>query len=169
MNRGFSELFERICATISAPTISGLALRFGLAVPFWRSGANKWDAFLGLDLNANPLATTMAENGFMQFSATSAYLFAEEFKLHIFGAVIDYPFPAFSGFMAGLAEIVFPVLLVLGLFTRFAALALLVMTLVIQITIPSGWPLHLTWAAMALGILAIGPGRISLDRLISRR
>jgi putative oxidoreductase len=42
------------------------------------------------------------------------------------------------------------------------------MTLVIQLTVPDGWPIHLTWAAMALGIMALGPGWLSLDRLIGR-
>ena len=36
-------------------------------------------------------------------------------------------------------------------------------------TVPDGWPLHVTWAAMALAIMAWGPGRISLDHLIERR
>jgi len=71
-------------------------------------------------------------------------------------------------FAAGSAEILLPVLLVLGLATRPAALGLLVMTLVVQLTVPDGWPLHVTWAAMALGIMAWGPGRISLDHLIGR-
>ena len=71
-------------------------------------------------------------------------------------------------FAAGSAEILLPVLLVLGLATRLAALGLLVMTLVVQLTVPDGWPLHVTWAAMALGIMAWGPGRISLDYWIGR-
>jgi putative oxidoreductase len=71
-------------------------------------------------------------------------------------------------FAAGSAEILLPVLLVLGLATRLAALGLLAMTIVIQLTVPDGWPLHLTWAAMALGIMAWGPGRISLDYWIGR-
>jgi putative oxidoreductase len=68
-----------------------------------------------------------------------------------------------------LAEIILPVLLVLGLTTRAAALGLLVMTLVIQLTVPAGWPLHITWAAMALGVMAWGPGRWSLDQLMGER
>ena len=44
-----------------------------------------------------------------------------------------------------------------------------VMTLVVQVTVPHGWPLHLTWAAMALGLMAWGPGRISLDHWIGAR
>jgi putative oxidoreductase len=71
-------------------------------------------------------------------------------------------------FAAGSAEILLPILLVLGLATRLAALGLLLMTLIVQLTVPDGWPIHLTWAAMALGIMAWGPGRISLDHLIER-
>jgi len=62
------------------------------------------------------------------------------------------------------AEVTFPVLLVLGLFTRYAAVGVLVMTGIIQLTIPDGWQnYHLPWAAMALAILTFGPGRIALD------
>ena len=72
-------------------------------------------------------------------------------------------------FASGSAEIVLPVLLVLGLATRLAGLGLLLMTLLVQLTVPDGWPIHITWAAMALGIMAWGPGRISLDHLIEGR
>jgi putative oxidoreductase len=39
----------------------------------------------------------------------------------------------------------------------------------VQLTVPDGWPLHVTWAALALGIMAWGPGRLSLDHLIKER
>jgi putative oxidoreductase len=42
--------------------------------------------------------------------------------------------------------------------TRFAALGLLFMTVFVELTVPDGWPIHFTWAAMALGIMAWGPG-----------
>jgi putative oxidoreductase len=42
------------------------------------------------------------------------------------------------------------------------------MTLVVELTIPDGWPIHITWAAMALGIMAWGPGRLSLDYAVRR-
>jgi putative oxidoreductase len=127
-----------------------LALRAALAVPFYLSGLTKWD-------------------GFGKLSESAELLFTEEFKLHIFGHIIDYPFPFASAFAAGVAEIFLPILLVFGLFTRFAALALLVMTAVIQITIPSGWPTHLTWAALALGVIAAGPGQLSVDHFWRKR
>ena len=68
--------------------------------------------------------------------------------------------------MASTAEIVLPILLAFGLLTRWAALGLLGMTAIIQLTYPDGWAnFHLYWAAMALAILTFGPGAISLDRL----
>src|SRR5690606_13493889 len=105
-----------------------LALRIALAVPFYKSGLTKWD-------------------GFLQLSGGAEFLFTSEFKLHIIGQQYPYPFPLLMAHVAGVAEIVLPVLLVLGLFTRFAALGLLAMTVIIQITVPEGWAnFHLPWA-----------------------
>jgi putative oxidoreductase len=60
-------------------------------------------------------------------------------------------------------------LLVIGLASRFAALALLGMTLVIQIFVyPGAWPTHGVWAACFLVVIARGAGAISLDALIAR-
>ncbi len=125
-----------------------LALRLALAVPFYKSGLTKWD-------------------GFLQLSNGARFLFGQEFKLHILGAQYPYPFPIASAYAAGIAEILLPVLLVLGLGTRFAALALLAMTAVIQLTVPEGWAnFHLPWAAMALSLAAFGGGALSVDRLL---
>ena len=122
-----------------------LALRLALAVPFWKSGMTKWD-------------------GFLQLSGGAEFLFTSEFRLHILGQQYAYPFPYLAAYGAGIAEIVLPILLVLGLFTRFAALGLLVMVAIIQITVPEGWAnFHLPWAAMALTLLVFGGGRISID------
>ena len=63
--------------------------------------------------------------------------------------------------MAAGAEHLFPVLLVLGLFTRLSAAALLGMTLVIQIFVyPDAWPTHLSWAGLMLPLIALGGGRL---------
>jgi putative oxidoreductase len=128
-----------------------LALRFAIAVPFFKSGLTKWD-------------------GFLQLSAGAQYLFTEEFRLHIFGSEIPYPYPLAFATLSGIGEIVLPILLVLGLFTRFAAFGILCMTAIIQLTVPDGWAnFHLPWAAMALTLLTFGPGRIALDALIFRK
>jgi putative oxidoreductase len=128
-----------------------LALRFALAVPFWRSGLTKWE-------------------GFLELSASARYLFAEEFRLHVFGNEIPYPFPGLMAHLSGIAEIGLPILLVLGLGTRYAAAALLAMTGIIQLTVPDGWAnFHLPWAAMALALVVFGAGRASLDQVLARR
>jgi putative oxidoreductase len=134
---------------IAAPVVVQTILRFALAVPFFQSGRLKWD-------------------GFLQLSDTAVYLFESEFKLHLPGGPYDFPAPSVVAFLSGCGEVVLPILLVLGLGTRFAALGLLLMTAVIQLTVPGGWPLHLTWAAMALALMAYGPGALSLDSLLGR-
>jgi DoxX len=83
-----------------------------------------------------------------------ACLFSDEFKLHLPGGPYDFPAPAAMAFLSGCGEIVFPVLLVLGLGTRFAALGVLFMTCIVELTVPDGWPIHITRAAMALAIMA---------------
>src|SRR5688572_29913701 len=64
----------------------------------------------------------------------------------------------------------FPLLLVLGLMTRLSALALLGMTAVIQgFVYPDAWSTHLSWAGLLLYLVACGPGRLSLDKLLRLR
>lgn len=73
--------------------------------------------------------------------------------------------PEIATYAATFAEHFFPLLLVLGLCTRYAALALLGMTLVIQIFVyPDAWPTHLSWTGLMLPVIAIGGGRFALDR-----
>ncbi|HUO54978.1 MAG TPA: DoxX family protein [Rhodoblastus sp.] len=132
-------------------TLAQFALRVALAVPFYRSGLTKWD-------------------GFLQLSDSADALFSDEFKLHLFGAEYPFPAPHLMAFASGTMEVLLPILLVLGLGTRFAALGLLGMTAIIQLTEPSGWAnFHLIWAATALAIFVHGPGALSLDALIGKR
>jgi putative oxidoreductase len=88
--------------------------------------------------------------------------------IDVTGGPYDFPAPAVMAFLSGCGEIIFPVLLVLGLGTRFAALGLLFMTCIVELAVPDGWPIHITWAAMALAIMAWGPGRLSIDRALCR-
>jgi putative oxidoreductase len=99
-------------------------------------------------------------------SDTAVTLFTDEFMLHLPGGPYPFPAPTLMAFLSGSGEIIFPTLLVLGLATRFAALGLLCMTVIVELTVPDGWPVHITWAAMALGIMAWGPGRFSIDYLL---
>jgi putative oxidoreductase len=140
-----SQLVQRV----AVPSLVQLLMRVALAVPFWKSGILKW-------------------TGFLKLSDTAVTLFTDEFMLHLPGGPYHYPAPTVMAFLSGCGEITFSVLLVLGLATRFAALGLLFMTLIVELTVPDGWPIHITWAAMALGIMAWGPGRISSDYLVRR-
>lgn len=75
--------------------------------------------------------------------------------------------PELAAQLAATAEHVFPLLLVLGLCTRGAALGLLGMTAVIEVFVyPDAWPTHLSWAALLLPLVAKGGGRWSLDRVV---
>jgi putative oxidoreductase len=136
-----------VVRVVAQPSLVQLIMRFALAVPFWRSGILKWD-------------------GFLQLSDTAVTLFTDEFMLHLPGGPYPFPAPTLMAFLSGSGEIIFPILLVLGLATRFAALGLLCMTVIVELTVPDGWPVHITWAAMALGIMAWGPGRFSIDHLL---
>lgn len=141
--RNILEPLETIASLVAPPL-----LRVALALPFFRSGLTRWDGFLSL-------------------SDGTLYLFEEQFKLHILGTAYDFPAPDMLALLVALAEILLPILLVLGLATRFAALALLIMTGVIQLVFPDGWAnFHLYWAALAIAIMAIGPGGLSVDRRI---
>jgi putative oxidoreductase len=134
---------------VAQPSFVQFVLRVALAVPFWRSGILKW-------------------SGFLQLNDTAILLFSDEFKLHLPGGPYSFPVPGLMAFLSGSVEILAPIFLVLGLGTRFAALVLLAMTCVVELTVPDGWPVHITWAAMALGIMAWGPGRLSVDYGLSK-
>jgi putative oxidoreductase len=119
-----------------------LAARVFPAAVFWQSGQTK---VAGWHLKPSAIA-----------------LFASEYQLPI----ID---PTAAAYLSAVGEHLFPVLLVLGLATRFAALGLLFMTAVIEIFVyPGAWPIHGVWATCFLLLVARGPGELSLDHLIAR-
>lgn len=137
-----TSLLERTRAALERVPYSLLALplRVAVSVVFWSSAMAKL-------ANWN----------------TALTLFAEEYRLPLLP-------PELAAFMAVGVELATPVLLVLGLFTRIAALVLLAMTLVIEVFVyPQAWPTHLQWAAMLLVLLCWGAGALSLDALAARR
>ena len=94
---------------------------------------------------------------------TTISLFTDDYKVPLLP-------PELAANMALAIELTTPVLLVLGLFTRFAALVLLGMTAVIEIFVyPLAWPTHIQWAAMLLILLSRGPGSLSIDHFLWRR
>ncbi|MEM5389694.1 DoxX family protein [Paraburkholderia phymatum] len=90
-------------------------------------------------------------------------LFRDEYRLPVLP-------PDVAAHITVSIELSMPVLLVLGLGVRPAALVLLGMTSVIEIFVyPQAWPTHIQWAAMLLVLLCRGAGALSLDHLIRQR
>lgn len=123
------------------PWLLLLVARLGVANVFWMSGRTKVEGLLTL-------------------KASTLYLFEYEYKVPLLPS-------DFAAYAATYAEHLLPILLVLGVFTRFSALGLIAMTLVIQLfVLPDGWPTHLLWMAPLLVIVRYGAGAISLDRVL---
>ena len=122
-----------------------LVLRLPIAIVFWRSGRAKvegWNIFSVKD--------------------SQYFLFREEFGM---------PLPEMTAHLTAIAEHILPILLVLGLLTRLSALGMFIMTMVIQFFVfPDAWlGAHMFWAAILFAVVALGPGPVSLDRLLFRR
>lgn len=142
---GMGSSIEKTIALLERIPYSAVALaaRVFPAAVFWQSGETKVDGWHVTD--------------------SAVYLFREEYRLPL----VD---PVIAARLAAFAEHVFPLLLVFGLATRFSALSLLVMTLIIQIFVyPGAWPTHGTWIACFLILIARGPGALSLDHVIAAR
>ncbi len=119
-----------------------VAARLGTAGVFWRSGQTKVDGF--------------------EITEFTVQLFRDEYQVPLLS-------PETAAQLAAASEHLFPVLLVIGLASRFSAFALLSMTAIIQLFVyPQSWPDHLIWTTAFLFIIAYGPGRVSLDHLIKR-
>ncbi|WP_421839673.1 DoxX family protein [Novosphingobium sp.] len=124
-------------------TVLLLVARLGIAAVFFQSGRTKVE-------------------GLLTITDSTYYLFETDYKLPLVP-------PHLAAHMATYSEHLFPILLVLGLGTRFAALGLLGMTTVIEVFVyPDAWPTHLSWAAILLPLIAKGGGALSLDRLLRR-
>ena len=134
-----------------------LAARVGIGATFWLSGQTKIE---GLVLD--PVGMH-AEFGWPRVSEGALELFRSEYALPLIPPELAAPLAAFS-------EHLFPLMLLLGLGTRYAALALLGMTAVIEVFVyPDAWPTHAVWAACLLYLVARGGGSFSLDHLLARR
>ena len=142
--------YNRAVALVSNPWMDQLALimvRVSLAGIFWRSGRTK-----------------VVEGSWLSISDTAKFLFQEEYKS------VPLP-PEFAAYMATYAEHLFPILIVIGLFTRLSALALLGMTMVIQIFVypEAWWSVHVIWVSLALVLIVRGAGRFSIDALLVKK
>jgi putative oxidoreductase len=120
-----------------------LVQRLGIAAVFFMSGRTK-----------------IAEGSWLTIDDSAFELFRTDYHLPLIP-----PVPA--AYAATTAEHLFPILLALGLFTRLSAGGLLVMTTVIEVFVyPDAWPTHLSWAGLLLPLIALGGGKLSLDRAL---
>lgn len=124
-----------------------LGLRIWLALIFWKSGLTKTGHF---------------DTETMSFENWESALFLFEYEYAV-------PFlPVWiAAFFATLTEILAPLFIVVGLGARFAAIPLLIMTIVIQLTYISSIT-HLYWGAACAILIVNGAGRLSWDYLIAR-
>jgi putative oxidoreductase len=113
-------------------------MRLAVGATFFRSGMNKAESF-----------------------DSAIALFRDEYRLPLLP-------PELAAYMGTTVELTAPILLVLGVFARLGAAALLTMTLVIQFLVyPENWPEHLMWASILAYVLSRGPGALSIDRLVA--
>ncbi|PTT30520.1 DoxX family protein [Pseudomonas sp. HMWF021] len=130
--------------------------RFSIAAVFWKSGQTKVEG-LAIDLIDGTF-----QPGWPRLADSTIPLFQSEYHVPLLS-------PEIAAHLAAFAEHFFPVLILIGFATRFSALALLGMTLVIEVFVyPDAYPTHGTWAAVLLYLMATGPGRLSIDHLIAR-
>jgi putative oxidoreductase len=137
--------FYRSCGELAARLLPQslllLVARLGIASVFFLSGRTKVE-------------------GLLTITDSTYELFRTDYALPFMNPVV-------AAHVATYSEHLFSILLVLGLLTRPAALALLGMTGVIEIFVyPDAWPTHLSWAGLLLPLIARGGGRLSLDRLL---
>jgi len=130
-----------------ADALFKLFLRIALAAPFFFSGRTK-----------------IVEGTLFSISDTTYTLFENDYS------GVPLP-PRFAAVAATTAEHLLPLLLLLGLGTRLAALGLFAMTMVIQIFVypDAWWSVHMQWVALALAVLMLGPGKLSLDQQLFGR
>ena len=138
-----SEKVTALLQRILPDSVLLLVARLGIASVFFLSGRTKVE-------------------GLLTITPSTYALFEDEYHLPLLPSDI-------AAHAATYSEHLFPILLVVGLFTRLSAFALLTMTLVIQTFVyPDAWPTHLSWAAILLPLVAKGAGSFSIDRWLRR-
>lgn len=131
--------FERIPHCLIA-----LLGRCSIAATFWLSGQTKVEGFA-----VNALAGEF-DLGWPMLSESAISLFRDEYQVPLLP-------PELAALLAASVEHILPVLLILGLATRWSALGLLLMTLVIQVFVyPDAYATHGVWATVLLYLAAAG-------------
>lgn len=143
------ESLNQLCSKIPEDIIA-LVARIAVGLVFWRSAQTKIDG-----------STILGQKWqFFNVSDSTFTLFEYEYELPIIPSDIAAYLATYGEFFLGGA-------IILGLFTRLSAIALLGMTLVIQIFVyPDAWPTHIMWLVPLLYLIKHGGGKASVDSLI---
>lgn len=161
------ENFVSACAAIPYAAVA-FVLRLMMARVFFLDGQTRID---GIRLPVNVAELTNYYLTGWNFSVTVP----TQVRPETFSAfATQYPLvpvpPAIAAYLVSYAEFILPVMLVIGLGTRFAALGLLVITgMILAFVAPD--PLataQIYWAALLLVLVTQGPGAVSFDHLIRR-
>ncbi len=153
---------------VYADKLQSLALLFArIAVGrvFLKSGLAKWDGFLKF----NPGTYDLFAYEFFcpdEIRKGALYL-CDKAQADYTSESMRFVIDRFAN-LAGVMEVLFGVAIIVGLYSRLAGLGLLIITLFIQFFVypdlASWWGSHAWWAVCLFVIIAMGPGKISLDR-----
>ncbi len=129
-----------------------LGIRLWVANVFWKAGLTK--------------IVVTDEFPFVGLGPSTLMLFQYEYQVPL----LSYQTAAYLGTAT---ELIFPVLLAIGLGGRFAAIVLFVFNVVAVISYPglneAGLQQHQLWGLMLATLVFYGPGKISIDHFIRRR
>lgn len=94
---------------------------------------------------------------------TTLFLFSDEYQVPLLS-------PAVAAVMGTTAELVLPVLILLGLGTRFAAAGLSILNVVAVLSVEdmpvAAFQQHVFWGSVLMGLLLWGAGRWSIDHCL---
>ena len=149
--------FVAACALIPYAVVA-LALRLVIARVFFLDGQTRVDG----------MAIPVHLRGFDFSFILPLQVKAESYASLLTGYLPVQVPPGLVAYLVSGAEFLLPIMLVLGLGARFAALGLLAITAFLQLYVaPQAlWSLHVYWAAILLVLLSRGPGALSLDHFI---
>jgi putative oxidoreductase len=152
-----------LCALVPYALVA-LWLRFVMAVVFFLSGQAK------IQGPSVPIRLNIPEMAYLDFSVTLPAQIRDStfqlFESQYAGLPIA---PPVAAYLFSYAEFVLPICVLIGFGTRFAALALLILTMLLQVygLAAMWWSTHVYWVSILMVLVSIGPGAISIDALIS--
>jgi putative oxidoreductase len=139
-----SQLYQNVALKVSLlEPVALLAARFYVGWAFFASGLTK-----------------------LKDWDSTLFLFEEEYQVPIL------PFEL-AAYLGTAAEIILPILLVMGLTSRFAALGLFFVNIVAVISLeeiaPVAYSQHVLWGVLLAQVVIFSGGRFTIDRLIKNR